>query len=63
MLLTAGRLNAVTRTVIEQAFVRVKDFLGRQHALKAALKLIVLTAEFHSTKCVWACCDGCVEDV
>ena len=63
MLLTDGRLNDVARAVIEKAYLRVEDFLGRQHALRAALKLIVLTAEFHSTKCVWACCKGCVEDV
>ena len=54
MLLTDGRLNDVARTVIEKAYVRVQDLLGREHALKSALKLLVLTAEFHSNKCV--CC-------
>ena len=53
MLLTDGRLNSKARQVLEQAYVRVKDLMDKEHALKAALKLLVLTAEFHSTKCVW----------
>ena len=52
MLLTDGRLNKVSRTVLEKAYARVKYLLGREHALKAALKLLVLTSEFHSTKWV-----------
>ena len=58
MLLTDGRLNDAARTVIEKAYVRVKDLLGREHALKAALKLLVLTAEFHSNKFVYRCLLG-----
>ena len=52
LLLTDGRLNDRSRTVIENAYVKVKEFLGKQHALRTALKLLVLTSEFHSTKCV-----------
>ena len=52
LLLTDGRLNDVARAVVEKAYARVMGYLGKQRALKAALKLLVLTSEFHSTKYV-----------
>ena len=55
LLLTDGRLNDVTRAVVENAYARVMGFLGKEHALKAALRLLVLTSEFHSTKYVLDC--------
>ena len=52
MLLTDGRLNDESRRVIEEAYRRLHKLVDSQNALKTALKLFVLTAEFHATKYV-----------
>ena len=55
LLLTDGRLNDVARAVVETAYARLLEILDKERALKVALKLLVLTSEFHSTKYVMSC--------
>ena len=49
MLLTAGRLTASSRTVLEATYDEVLQSGVEENALKTIQKLIVTTPEFHST--------------
>ena len=49
LLLTSGRLTSQHSSVIQQAYANVLKLEGEQAALKRALKLILFSAEFHST--------------
>ena len=49
LLLTSGRLSPQHRSVIQQAYARVLKNEGKKAALQRAVKLILFSAEFHST--------------
>ena len=49
LLLTSGRLTPKHLSVIQQAYARVLKKDGQKAALQRALKLIIFSAEFHST--------------
>ena len=49
LLLTSGRLTPQHRSVIQQAYAQVLKTEGKKAALQRAVKLILFSAEFHST--------------
>ena len=49
LLLTSGRLNAQHSAIIQKAYAKVLQEDGKKAALQRAVKLILFSAEFHST--------------
>ena len=52
LLLTAGRLNTASRTIIQDAYSQELGDTDADSALRLAQKLIITTPEFHSTNVV-----------
>ena len=52
LLLTAGRLNTASRTIIQAAYSQELSDADAASALRLAQKLIITTPEFHSTNIV-----------
>ena len=49
LLLSGGRLNSHTKTIITNAYNEEQSNNGADNALKVAQKLLISTPEFHST--------------